>query len=220
MNIYSIPGFSEPFSSFSHLFVTPLFLLFGILLIIRCKGGFGYRVAIGIFVFATLFMLSMSGVYHLLTPGGAGREVLWRLDHAAIFVLIAGTLTPVHTLLFKGWGRWGMLLLAWGITATAVSLKTVFFHSMPEWLSLSLYLGFGWLGLFSGIALYRRHDYAFIKPLLYGGLAYSVGAVLEFLRQPILINGVIGPHELFHVAVLFGLGFHWLFIWRISVHNE
>ena len=172
----------------------------------------GRFIALFVFAFSCVFLLSMSGVYHLLSKDGVGHLVLQRLDHAAIFVLIAGTFTAVHSVLFSGMWRWAMLVFVWAASATGITLKTVFFNNTPELLGLTLYLVFGWLGLISAVALWRRYGFSFIKPLLYGGLAYSVGAALQFFRQPVLVPGIVGAHELFHVAVLFGISFHWWFI--------
>lgn len=212
--IYSIPGFSDPFSTFTHLGGAGTFLVLGYWLFRGSVGG-GGRLALGVFYFAVLFLLSMSGVYHLLSPG-AGRYVMQHLDHAAIFVLIAGTFTPVHAILFRGFARYGMLLLIWAAAITGISLKMVFFDAVSEWLGLALYLGLGWVGLISGTLLVRRYGWSCIHPLLWGALAYTVGAVLEFLRAPTLIPGVVAAHELFHVAVLVGIGYHWLFVYRLS----
>ena len=74
------------------------------------------------------------------------------------------------------------------------------------------YLGLGWLGILSAYLTHRLHGFTIIKPLLLGALAYTAGASLEFLRLPVVISGVIGPHELFHIAVLAGLAWHWQFI--------
>jgi channel protein (hemolysin III family) len=109
-----------------------------------------------------------------------------------------------------------MLALVWAFSVAAIISKIIFFNSMPEALSLSLYLGMGWLGLVSGTALWRRYGFAFVEPILWGGIAYSIGAVLDFLTWPVLIPGVIQWHEVFHVAVLAGLGFHWTFAWAIA----
>jgi channel protein (hemolysin III family) len=155
-------------------------------------------------------------VYHLLDPQGTPRMVLQVLDHAAIFMLIACSFTPIHAILFRGVGRWGMLALIWTFGIVAISLKTVFFASMPQALGLSLYLGMGWIGLGSGIALLRRFPFPLIEPILWGGVAYSIGAVLEFLRWPVLIPGVVQWHEVFHLAVLIGLAFHWSFVYAIA----
>ena len=213
---YPIPGFSEPFSSLSHLLAAGVFLVLGIWLVRLGRGHAGRVASLIIFTFSVVFLLAMSGVFHLLEPGGTGRMVLQRLDHAGIFMLIAGTFTPVHANLFKGGWRWGMLLVIWTIAITSITLKTIYFNDIPEWFGLSLYLCLGWFGAISGILLYRRYGYAYIKPLLYGALAYTIGAILEFIRRPVLIPGVIGPHELFHIAVLFGIGFHFAFICRFA----
>ena len=77
-----------------------------------------------------------------------------------------------------------------------------------------VYLGLGWVGVISGVALWRRHGFSFMSPLLVGGLAYTIGAIFEYLRRPVLIEGVVGPHELFHVAVVLGIAFHWRFIYH------
>jgi channel protein (hemolysin III family) len=155
-------------------------------------------------------------VYHLLSHGGVGRDVMLRLDHAAIFVLIAGTFTPVHGILFRGHWRVEPILLIWAVTAAAVTLKTVFFNVVEEYVGLALYLGLGWVGLVSGIALWIRYGWAFVRPLTWGGVAYSIGAILDYLHWPAIIPGVLQWHELFHIAVLFGIGFHWRFVYSFA----
>lgn len=214
--IQAIPGFSEPFSSISHLLAAGVFLGLGIWLIVYGRGHAGRMASLIIYSFSTVFLLSMSGVFHLLEPGGAGRTVLQRLDHAGIFLLIAGTFTPVHGILFRGWWRWGMLFLIWFIAITSITLKSIFFNDIPEWFGLSLYLGLGWFGAVSGLLLYLRFGFDYIRPLVYGALAYTLGAVMEYMRTPELVPGIIGPHELFHIAVLFGIGYHFAFVYSFA----
>ncbi len=211
-DIHSIPGFHEPFSSLSHLGGAAVFAILAVRLLRRGRGDGWREVYLGIFAFSCVFLMAMSGVYHLLDRGGAGRTVMARLDHAAIFVLIAGTFTPVHGIVFHGAQRWGPLLLLWALAAIAISLKSIYFGELGEGLGLALYLGMGWIGLVSGSILWRRHGWRFVLPLAWGGVAYTAGAILEFLRWPVLIPGVLGPHELFHVAVLLGAGLHWRFV--------
>jgi len=213
--IHSIAGIYEPFSSFSHLIGAGIVLVLGVLLL-RHGWGLAHRVVtLAVFVLSAVFLLSMSGVYHLL-PMGAAREVLQRLDHAGIFALIAGTFTPVHAMAFQGFGRWGALAVIWTIAAVAITVKTIFFASIPEWVSLTLYLAFGWLGLVSGISLWRRFGYRFVRPLVWGALAYTLGAVVDFTQIITLWPGVVGPHELFHVLVIAGLAAHTVFIWKLT----
>jgi P-type Ca2+ transporter type 2C len=210
---YSALGFQEPFSSWSHLLGAGVFAVLSIRMLRRGRTR-GHQVSLGIFAFSAVFLLSMSGVYHLLDYGGGGRRVLARLDHAAIFVLIAGTFTPLQAILFKGVMRWGMLSVIWAAAITGLTLKTIFFTSVSEGLGLTFYLGLGWAGAISAMFLRRRFGGAFIRPLVAGALFYSAGAVLEAMDWLELIRGVIGPHELFHVAVLLGLGSHWVFVAR------
>src|SRR4051812_43029660 len=145
-----IPGFSDPFSSLSHLTGALAFACLSVPLLRRGWGNAGRVLSLLVFAVACILLLTMSGVFHMLSPSSPGRYVLQRLDHAAIFLLIAGTFTPVHAILFTGPWRWGVLIAIWTIAITALTIKTVFFAALPEWAGLLMYLGFGWLGLVSG----------------------------------------------------------------------
>lgn len=209
-------GFSDPVSSVSHLGGALAFAVLAAALLRRGHGNRARMTSIAVFAVSCVLLLGVSGVYHLLAPDSAGREVLKRLDHAAIFVLIAGSFTPVHTILFRGAWRWGMLAGIWGAAIAGVILKTAYFDSVPEWLGLAMYLALGWMGVISATALARRHGWRSLRLVLWGALAYTVGAVAEFLRWPELLPGVVGPHEVFHLAVLAGIGCHWAFILGIA----
>lgn len=214
--IYPLPGFSDPVSSLTHLGGAGVFAVLGPVLVRRVWGNRGHVAALTVFVVCTVVLLGISGVYHLLTPGYAGRAVMQRLDHAAIFGLIAGTFTPVYALLFHGRERWATLVFVWFVAIAGITLKTIYFSEIPEGLGVALYLGFGWVGLYSVTLLGRRYGLRFIVPLICGAAAYTGGAVLDFLRWPWLLGGIVGPHELFHLFVLAGVSFHWRFLWNCS----
>lgn len=220
--VYSLPGFYEPFSAISHLFGAVLFFVLGCYLLRRGRGDWQRLFFLGVYVFATVFLMSMSGVYHMMVRGDVSHAVLIRLDHGAIFVLIAGTFTPVHGILFHGWKRWAPLFLIWSLAITGIALKTVFFEDMPQAVGLTMYLALGWLGLFSGILVAWDYGFAFIKPILWGGIAYSVGALIDFSNFFHIIPGVVYSHELFHIAVLLGALYQFQFVWWIApgVHRE
>jgi channel protein (hemolysin III family) len=139
-----------------------------------------------------------------------------RLDHAAIFILIAGSFTPVHAILLHDRWHRHLLPLIWAAAIAGLVLKSVYFDAMPESLGLLMYLGLGWLGVISTVTLALRYGLRFILPLVWGGLAYTVGAVADHFHWPVLIPGVVGAHEIFHLAVLAGISFHWMFIRRIA----
>ena len=216
MDVYAIPGFREPFNCFSHFLAAAVFGVLAFWLIRRGWGHWGRVASLGVFAAASVAMLSISGVYHMLGDGGTPRAVMLRLDYAAIFVLIAATFTACHGILFGGLARWGPLVVIWALAITGITLKTIFANRVPLWLGVALYLALGWLGVFSAIALWRRHGFAFIKPVLWGAVAYTAGALLLWLDQPTIIPGVIGPHEVWHLAVVLGLGFHWKFVYQFA----
>jgi channel protein (hemolysin III family) len=215
---HPIPGFSEPVCSLTHLVACGVFAVLSYFLIKKGKGHGGRIAALAVYAFSTVLLLSVSGVYHLLEPGSSGRAVLQRLDHAAIFALIAGTFTAAHGILFRGPWRWGMIALVWTLAIAGITLKTIFFEGFPEWLGLIFYLGLGWIGIVSGIKVWRVHGWLVFQPLLWGGVAYSVGAVFDFVQRPVLVPGVVGPHEVFHVAVIAGVAYHWWFVYRFADH--
>src|SRR5262249_25579783 len=140
----------------SHLLGAVVFALLTPALLRRGRGDPARGAFLGVFAFACVFLLSMSAVYHMLPRGTGGRSVMERLDHGAIFVLIAGTFTPAHGILFRGLARWGPLLLIWAAAITGITLKTVFFSSLAEWLGAALFPSPGWVGAVSGRGAWWR----------------------------------------------------------------
>lgn len=215
----SIPGFADPVSSMSHLLAGLCFLGLSVPLIRRARGKSAHVLTVSIFAFAVVFMFSMSGVFHLLPRASSGRFVLLRLDHASIFFLIAASFTPTHAILFRGWLRWGVIGLVWTLAAIAIPIKTVYFEEISETLGLALYLSFGWVGLVSGLAVHHRYGFRFMAPLLWGALAYTFGAILDFTRWPNPIPGVLNAHDLFHLFVIAGVSCHWRFCYQFADGN-
>jgi channel protein (hemolysin III family) len=212
---YPIPGFAQPVSSLTHLIGAGLFAGLSFALLRRGCQTCDRLAAFAVYTLSCVLLLSMSGLYHMLPRETAGRAVLARLDHAAIFVLIAGTFTSVLGILLTGRERWVPLVLIWTAAVAGVIFKTIYFTNFPEWAGLIFYLGMAWASVVPGIALWRKFGTAYLRPLIWGGIAYSVGAVLDFTRWPVVIPGVVGPHEVFHLAVLIGISCHWYFVARL-----
>lgn len=218
MNPIPFAGFSDPVSSWTHLLAALAALIGGVALVHKGRGNGARITSLVVFSFSLVFLFSMSGVFHLLERGGVARGVLQRLDHAGIWVLIAGTFTPIHVILFRGSMRWLTLTLIWTLAIAGLVLEVVFFTSFPEWLALSFFLGLGWCGALSGYEFRRRFAHQSVWLISGGGLSYSIGALIDFLRWPTIVSGVIGPHEIFHVFVIGGSLLHWLFIYRWCDH--
>lgn len=215
--LFHLPGFYEPFSAISHLLGALVFLILGIILLRRSRAHRGRLIALSIYAFSCVLLMSMSGVYHMMERGGTAHSVMARLDHAAIFLLIAGTFTPTHAILFRGWRRWVPLAFIWTAAINAIVFRTIFFDSIAPWLNLTLYLTLGWFGAISAIFVVQAYGWRYVRPLAWGALAYTLGGVTEFASWPILIPRVIEGHEVFHVAVLIGAFYHWKFVAQFAV---
>ena len=215
IDAYPIPGFREPVSCWTHLLAVPVFVILGYFLVQRGRGNWGRASSLAVMAVSTVLLLSMSAVYHLLGPGTA-RQVMRQLDVAAVFVLIAGTVTPVHAILLQGFNRWAPLLLVWSAAATGIALRSVLSTSLPHGVGIAIFLVMGWGGLISCILLWKRYGFLFVEPLLWGGVAYTLGAVTLSLNWPTPIPGIVGAHELWHLAVLVGLGLHWKFVFGFA----
>ncbi len=212
MQTVSFLGIADPVSSLSHLLGAGMFALLAVRMLraVRCRP---VRLAVlGLYCFSVVFLLLLSGLYHLFPAGSAARLVFQRLDHAAIFLLIAGTFTPPHVLLFRGVWRWGPLLLIWAAAVTGMVLKSVFFQQLSSPWGTALYIALGWLGLIGGMRLVALYGWSLVEPLFWGAVAYTAGALVELEKSVVIIPGVLGSHELFHLAVLAGIGLHWRFI--------
>lgn len=224
-DLIAIPGFADPVSSLTHLVGAAVALVAGVFLVrrgMRARDALRserHRLRIGslvLFVASAVVLLSMSGVYHLMDRHSPARAVMQRLDHAAIFFLIAGTATPVYAIMFRGRWRWGMLTLLWVLAFMGVTLKSIYFSEVPQNLGVVLYVVMGWLAGVSMVLLARRYGMAFVLPLFLGGVVYTLGAAVEMIEPRPLLRAVFRAHELFHLAVLGGLTWQWRFIWLIA----
>jgi hemolysin III len=170
-------------------------------------GRIDQLVAFGVFGLSLIALYAASALYHLLPLSPSGVARLRRLDHMAIFVLIAGTYTPFCLLALDGGWRWGLLALIWGLALCGVLLKLLWMDA-PRWLSVVLYLGMGWVAVVATPALLRAVPPDGITWMLAGGLVYSAGAVIYGLKRPNPVPGIFGFHELWHLFVIAGSACH------------
>jgi hemolysin III len=193
-----------------------LFFVLGIILLRRGAGDRLRLTLLGVYVAASVFQFSISGLYHMMVRGGAAHQLIGKLDHTAVFLLIAGTFTPVYGLLYQGRLRRALLIAVWTAAIAGILFTICFANEVGEGLRLGLYLGLGWSGIVAMIDLWRRYGFAFIWPLLAGSAMTSLAAVCQEYGWPTLVPGVIHAHETFHVILLIGSFQHWLFIWQFA----
>jgi hemolysin III len=209
----------EPVSGLTHLAGVLLALVaLGVLLAGAAgEGRVDQFVAFGIFGGSLVALYSASALYHLLPVSPAAVARLRRLDHMSIFILIAGTYTPICVLALEGGWRTGLLTLVWALAFCGIVLKALWMDA-PRWLSVGLYLAMGWVALVAASAILKSVPPGGIAWILGGGLIYSVGALIYGLRWPDLRPGVFGFHELWHLFVLAGSACHfWAMLRYISL---
>lgn len=214
--LYRLPGIHEPFASLSHFAGALVFLVLGAVLLVRARSNPRGLPYLAVYAVSVVMLLIISGMFHMPVRGTPTHRIVERLDHSAIFILIAGSFTPVHGILFHGRERWWPLVLIWTASLIGLAVKTIFFDYLADWVGYAMYMGLGWCGFISGAVLARRYGLNFIKPLLIAGVAYSIGGFIDLVQTLVLIPGVIHAHEFFHVTVLMGIFWHWLFIWQFA----
>ena len=207
-------GMCEPFSAVSHLLGAALGVWAGAALWRRV--GPDARLAVGAFVATAVFQLLVSGVYHVASHGTDARAVLQRLDHAAIWAVVAGCFLPIQHFLLPT--RLGRALRAWVLGAAALGLaaQTVFFEAIPAWVGVLLYVAIGSVGTPIAVWLVATRGLRFTAPFFLFGVCVSSGALLELAEVPTVIAGVVEYHEVVHVLVLAGLALHAAFLARLA----
>lgn len=170
-----------------------------------------------VFGFSLLLLYGASTIYHTLRLSAEKTALLRRIDHMMIFVLIAGTYTPVCLVPLAG--KWGTILLSaiWTIAVAGVFMK-IFWMGAPRWLSTMIYVVMGWLSITAFMPLLKAVGWGGFGMLLGGGIAYTVGALIYALKKPNLaILKSFGFHEIFHVFVMIGSAFHIAFMFLYVV---
>jgi hemolysin III len=174
----------------------------------QAHGSWRHLVGAWTFGLSALFMFGASALYHL-TPRSRRAALYRRLDHAMIYVFIAGTYTPVCLIALRDSALGASLLVVvWALAVAGVVQKTVWMRS-PRGLSTSIYVGLGWIGALAAPALLRAAPPALFAWLLVGGVVYTVGAVFYWRRWPRGRPGLFGFHELWHVCVLAASAAHY-----------
>ena len=170
--------------------------------------------AMSIFIISMILLYGASATYHSVNISGKALRFFRKLDHMMIFVLIAGTYTPVCLIILDGPLGYTLLSVVWGIALFGMILKA-FWVTCPKWFSSLIYIAMGWvcLGVFG--TLWNVLPHAAFLWLLAGGIIYTIGGVIYALKLPIF-NGkhkYFGSHEIFHLFLMAGSICHFIFMY-------
>lgn len=206
MNLKKIQR-QELFSSYSHL--CGAFVVLAVVLVLICQAWSCPSLVIVSIIYglAAVFMLGSSALYHAFKKEENQAGFLRKMDHLAIFCMIAGTSTLLSFVYLEGNLKWGIIIAQWALVVAGFFLK-IFYIRAPRVLSTGVYLLMGWMAVIPIKQLISTMPTASIIMLILGGLAYSVGAVIYMLKRPNPVPNFFGFHEIFHIFILLGVFLH------------
>ncbi|MCL2322771.1 MAG: hemolysin III family protein [Oscillospiraceae bacterium] len=200
----------DPFSSISHLmgFLAAIPIL--LFLIIRSRNTYSI-ISFAIFGASLMLLYGASAIYHAVITNEKVTEIFRRIDHMMIFVLIAGTYTPICLITLRGLTGNILFAAVWICAILGIIFK-IFWMDAPVWISNAIYIFMGWLAIFAFYPIIKSVSITGIELVLIGGIFYTIGAVIFGLERPKLSAKYFGSHDLFHVFVLLGSAFHVIFM--------
>lgn len=158
-----------------------------------------------------VLMFSASASYHLVNSTPAVIKRLRIFDHSAIYLLIAGSYTPICLHFFTDFWRWGFLGIIWSLAAIGIGVK-LFLINAPRWITAGTYLLMGWLAMLAIGEMLRVMPTGALVWLALGGFFFTLGAIGYITKKPDFIPGVFGFHEVWHVMVILGCLSHFILV--------
>lgn len=202
----------EPISSLSHMIGAVAFAFATLLLVGKTLGdAWTPKILVGVIVFglSLVALYSASAIYHF-SNGSAKRILrLRKLDHSMIYVLIAGSYTPILLKYLPQRESLIFVTVIWGCAVVGTVIKLCWF-SAPRWLQTMLYIAMGWAVLFD-VSVFRDMSGVAVFLLAAGGISYTIGGIIYIVKKPNL-SPSWGFHELFHLFILLGSVFHYLMV--------
>ncbi|MET0956383.1 PAQR family membrane homeostasis protein TrhA [Cryobacterium arcticum] len=198
-----------------HAGTFPVTIVAGIILLVAADGP-AATWSSAVFVASSMLLFGNSALYHRINWQPRTKMIFKRIDHANIFLLIAGSYTPIAVLALPPDKSVLLLSLVWGGALLGIAFR-VFWINAPRWLYVPLYLALGW-GALMFIVDFFQANAVMMTLIMVGGLCYSVGAVVYGLKKPNPVPGVFGFHEIFHALTVVAFLCHWVAILIIATH--
>lgn len=202
----------EPISALSHfigyllaIFATPLLLIKSAI----NNPSLNNLIAFSIYMLTMIILYGASAAYHSFNISYRINRILKKIDHMSIFILIAGSYTPICLITLKDDGGFVLLIVIWLIALLGIIFKAFFVYH-PKYISSIIYVLMGWACLFVLPNIIKNLSSGAFALLLIGGIFYTVGAIIYALKPKIFNNEYFGNHELFHIFVLLGSIMHYL----------
>lgn len=207
----------EPVNSLTHWGGASLAVIGLIVLLIVGRGTPAKIVSLLVYGISLVLLFSASATYHMVRVKEKTLEIFRKVDHAAIYFLIAGTYTPFCVNAFSGFWKWGLLGMVWSLAFIGIIVK-VFYICAPRWLNAGIYLVMGWLCLAAIGQMLAVLPVWVIVWLIAGGVIYTLGAIVYITRIFNFVPGVFGFHEVWHIFVILAAAAH--FVAVLGVANK
>jgi hemolysin III len=190
-----------------HTGVLPFVVVAGILLIVFSE-GWPAKTAAAVYFASSILLFGNSALYHRFRWKPFTKKLLKRIDHANIFLLIAGTYTPISVSALPAEKGTLLLWLVWSIALLGVGFR-VFWINAPRWLYVPMYLGLGWIASLFVVDFFNV-NWVMMTLVIVGGVFYSIGAVIYGLKRPNPSPKHFGFHEIFHALTVAAFFCHWV----------
>ncbi len=199
----------EPVNGLTHFF-TAIAAVGGLIaLLVIGWGNPGKAVSLAVYGASVILLFAASATYHMVKARPRVIEILRKFDHSAIYLLIAGTYTPICFNMFTGFWQWGLLVIVWSLALIGIGVK-IFIIKAPRWLSAGVYLLMGWLCVIALKEMLTVLPAGALAWLAIGGLIYTLGAVVYITKIFDFIPGKFGFHEVWHIFVILGALAHFI----------
>jgi hemolysin III len=198
-----------------HTGVLPIVIAGGIILIVLAQGAIP-KLAASIFFASSFLLFGNSALYHRFNWKPKMRITLKRIDHANIFLLIAGSYTPMAMLALPSSKGLVLLIAVWIGAILGISFR-IFWINAPRWLYVPLYVLLSWAAMFY-VADFFAFNAVAMSLILIGGICYTIGAVVYGMKRPNPIPGHFGFHEIFHALTVIAFLCHWVAVLQVSIN--
>lgn len=206
----------EPVNSLTHWGGALLALIGSISLLIIGWSTPAKIISLAVYGASLIAMFSASAIYHMVLVKDKALEVFRKIDHSAIFLLIAGTYTPFCINAFTGFWKWGMLGIVWSLAIIGIGVK-IFYIGAPRWVNAGIYILMGWLSVSAaGEMLSALPGWVFAWMII-GGVIYTLGAIVYSTKIFNFKPGVFGFHEVWHIFVLLAAAAHFVAVLGVAL---
>ena len=205
----------EMVSFYSH-FIGFILAVIGVIYLVFNTKSFALRIVTIIYGLSLISLFLASSLYHA-NKKCDGEITIWRkLDHIAIFIMIAGTYTPISFIYLSANWKWSIIIIQWTLVLAGLFFK-FFYLKVPRYIYTIIYLLMGWIGIFGIAKFIKSMSSTTLIFLFAGGLSYTIGAFFYIFKIPKFKQKNFGFHEIFHLFILLGAFLHYLLVYKAVI---